>query len=88
MREPTPVPPVRVHRQNELAGLIPSSPHSVHWNHKQYPTASHLHEALKFMGHRPDIAEAIRHCPTVDEYMMMIYNSTLLHSIHSMHVLM
>ena len=67
VREPTPVPPVRVHRQNELAGLIPSSPHSVHWNHKQYPTASHLHEALKFMGHRPDIAEAIRHCPTVDE---------------------
>ena len=67
VREPSPVPPVRVHRQNELAGLIPSSPHSVHWNHKSWPTASHLHEALKFMGHRPDIAEEIRHCPTVDE---------------------
>lgn len=68
VREPTPAPPpVRVHRQNEFSGLIPSSAHSVHWHHKSYPTASHLHEALKFMGHRPDVAEEIRHCPTVDD---------------------
>jgi len=32
-----------------------------------YPTALHLHEALKFLDHRPDIAELIRKCGSVHE---------------------
>ncbi|KAI0717962.1 hypothetical protein C8Q72DRAFT_154733 [Fomitopsis betulina] len=68
VREHTPAPPaVRVHRRNEFSGLIPSSEHIVRWNHKSYPTAFHLHEALKFMEHSPEVAEEIRHCPTVEE---------------------
>ncbi|KAH9833802.1 uncharacterized protein C8Q71DRAFT_725553 [Rhodofomes roseus] len=67
MREPTPVPRVTVNRQNEFASLIPSSPVRVHYHHKSYPTAFHLHEALKFMEHMPEIAERIRTCRTVNE---------------------
>ncbi|KAF8806196.1 DUF1768-domain-containing protein [Phlegmacium glaucopus] len=43
------------------------SPHRVVYNGLEYPTALHLHEALKFLGHRPDIAEKIRQCSSVHE---------------------
>jgi ribA/ribD-fused uncharacterized protein len=43
------------------------SPHRVIWDGLAYPTALHLHEALKFLGHRPDIAEQIRMCGSVHE---------------------
>ncbi|KZT70320.1 hypothetical protein DAEQUDRAFT_725603 [Daedalea quercina L-15889] len=67
VREPSPSPQVSVHRENQYAGLIPSSPFSVHYNGRPYPTAFHLHEALKFMDTQPDVAEHIRTCRTVEE---------------------
>lgn len=77
-RGPTPVPMtmpthtparsiIKIDRGNELGGLIHTSPHLVHYNRQSYPSAFHLHEAMKFMGHRPDIAERIRTSRTVEE---------------------
>lgn len=36
------------------------SPHRVLHQNKLYPSALHLLEALKFLGHRPDLAERVR----------------------------
>ena len=43
------------------------SPHRVIWNGLMYPTAFHLHEALKFLDLRPDIAEQIRKCANIQD---------------------
>ncbi|KAH9927312.1 uncharacterized protein B0H18DRAFT_293928 [Fomitopsis serialis] len=82
-REPTPMPArqstpaqrVAVNRQNEFADLIPSAPVPVHYDHKTYPTALHLHEAMKFMDDRPDIAESIRRCQSVEEVRGVSYTN-------------
>ncbi|KAJ7114660.1 hypothetical protein C8R43DRAFT_831833, partial [Mycena crocata] len=37
-----------------------SSPHSLIYDGKGYPTADHLYHAFKYMDHRPDLAESIR----------------------------
>lgn len=58
-------PPVRFDHQGPLAGFMNHSPHRVIHQNKTYPTALHLHEALKYLGHRPDLAEQIRHCTDV-----------------------
>ncbi|CAL1700030.1 unnamed protein product [Somion occarium] len=55
-------PPIKIDHENHLSGLVHYSPHTVHFNRKVYPTAHHLLEALKFMEHRPDVAERIRTC--------------------------
>ncbi|CCM03340.1 uncharacterized protein FIBRA_05469 [Fibroporia radiculosa] len=68
MATPAPARPVmKVDPGNELAGLIHWSPHRVHYNSKSYPTAFHLLEAMKFIDHRPDIAERIRTSGSVEE---------------------
>jgi predicted NAD-dependent protein-ADP-ribosyltransferase YbiA (DUF1768 family) len=41
-------------------GFMNHSPHRVLHQNKLYPSALHLLEALKFLGHRPDLAERIR----------------------------
>jgi hypothetical protein len=65
----TPVPPIpssppaiRFDQFGKHAMFMNHSPHRVVWNNKTYPTALHLHEALKFMESRPDVAEQIRAC--------------------------
>ncbi|KAF8589661.1 hypothetical protein K439DRAFT_326891 [Ramaria rubella] len=49
--------PVTVYRNSNLN---PTSPHRVLYKKKPYPTAAHLFEALKYLKHRPDLAEQIR----------------------------
>ncbi|OBZ70317.1 Swarming motility protein YbiA [Grifola frondosa] len=67
-RASTPRPPaIKLDRENELAGLLHFSPHSVHYQRKTYPTALHLLEALKFLEHQPDLAERIRTCATPEQ---------------------
>jgi hypothetical protein len=39
------------------------SAHRVLYQNQIYPSATHLHEAMKYLDHRPDIAERIRQCP-------------------------
>ncbi|KAI0313712.1 hypothetical protein OF83DRAFT_1065037 [Amylostereum chailletii] len=39
-----------------------SSQDAVSYDGKVHPTASHLFEAMRFLPHRPDIAESIRMC--------------------------
>ncbi|KAI0028427.1 hypothetical protein K488DRAFT_58656 [Vararia minispora EC-137] len=43
---------------------MPQSPHAILYGDGYYPTALHLFEALKFLPHRPDIAEMIRQAPS------------------------
>ncbi|KAJ7614091.1 hypothetical protein FB45DRAFT_692960, partial [Roridomyces roridus] len=43
-------------------GFTNFSAHPVHYNNKLYPTSEHLFQSLKFLQHRPDIAERIRTC--------------------------
>ncbi|KAF8196668.1 hypothetical protein K438DRAFT_1456800, partial [Mycena galopus ATCC 62051] len=38
------------------------SPHRIMYNEVMYPTAMHLHEALKFMPNNPAFADRIRTC--------------------------
>ncbi|TFY59980.1 hypothetical protein EVJ58_g5436 [Rhodofomes roseus] len=40
------------------------APYNVYWDGRMYPTAEHLFQAHKFMPHRPDLAERIRHLPS------------------------
>jgi len=37
------------------------------YQNETYPSALHLYEALKFIGHRPDLAEKIRKCPRIHD---------------------
>ncbi|KAI8989892.1 hypothetical protein BD414DRAFT_485450 [Trametes punicea] len=75
MRMPTPQPapppapprPIRIDRTNEYAGLLHTSLHKVHYDHKSYPTALHLLEALRFLPAHPDYAEQVRRCGTPEE---------------------
>ncbi|KAG8896675.1 hypothetical protein FRB99_008762 [Tulasnella sp. 403] len=41
-------------------GFTNYSPHEILYQKKRYPTAEHLYQALKFMDHRPLLAEHIR----------------------------
>jgi predicted NAD-dependent protein-ADP-ribosyltransferase YbiA (DUF1768 family) len=43
------------------------SPHRVVFNNAEYPTAMHLHEAMKFLPNNPSFAERIRTCPDVQQ---------------------
>jgi hypothetical protein len=64
---PSTVPPIRFDHTGPLTGFMNHSQHRILYQNKTYPTALHLHEALKFIGHRPDLAEKIRNCPHVHE---------------------
>lgn len=52
--------PVRFDHTSPLSGFMNHSPHRVLYQNKLYPSALHLLEALKFVNHRPDLAERIR----------------------------
>lgn len=65
----TPVPPIpssppaiRFDQTGKYSMFMNHSPHRVVWDNNTYPTALHLHEALKFIETRPDVAEQIRAC--------------------------
>jgi predicted NAD-dependent protein-ADP-ribosyltransferase YbiA (DUF1768 family) len=58
--DPSRPPPVRFDHQTPLAGFMNHSPHRILYQNKLYPSALHLLEALKFIGHRPDLAERVR----------------------------
>jgi hypothetical protein len=63
----TSVPPVRFNNTGSLAGFLNHAPYRVLYNNQTYPTATHLYEALKFIGHRHDLAEKIRKVKAVHE---------------------
>ena len=62
-----PVPPIpqsppelRFDQESPYYVFMNHSPHRVLYRNQTYPTALHLHEAMKFLDHRPDIAAQIR----------------------------
>jgi hypothetical protein len=61
------VPTLRFNGYGEYSGLLYHSPHRVMYEDELYPTALHLFEALKFLPHRPDLADQIRLCEHVEE---------------------
>ncbi len=72
--DPAPVPPIpssppaiRFDQSGKYAVFMNHSPHRVIWEGRPYPTALHLHEALKFIDTRPDIAEEIRNFERAEE---------------------
>jgi hypothetical protein len=51
----------------EHAGFLNHSLHRIFYNNLAYPSAMHLAEAIKFLPHRPDIADSIRTCEDMGE---------------------
>ncbi|KAJ7460556.1 hypothetical protein FB451DRAFT_1181589 [Mycena latifolia] len=41
------------------------SPHPIMYNDVEYPSAMHLHEAMKYLPNNPALAERIRACPDI-----------------------
>ena len=64
---PTDPPTIKFDQIGSYTQFMNHSPHRVVWKGLPYPTALHLHEALRFLDHRPDIAEQIRRCGSVHE---------------------
>jgi predicted NAD-dependent protein-ADP-ribosyltransferase YbiA (DUF1768 family) len=64
-------PILRFNSYGEFSGLSYHSPHTVVYEDDLYPTALHLFEARKFLDHRPDLADRIRHCEHVEEVTAM-----------------
>lgn len=64
---PTDPPTIKFDQLGSYTQFMNHSPHRVVWKGLPYPTALHLHEALRFLDHRPDIAEQIRRCGSVHE---------------------
>ncbi|KAJ7480096.1 hypothetical protein B0H11DRAFT_1267163 [Mycena galericulata] len=46
-------------------GFLNYSPHRIVYNDIEYPSAMHLHEAMKYLPDHPELAERIRHCSDV-----------------------
>lgn len=65
---PMTAPTLHFDQKGLLSTFLTHSPHRVLYEGKIYPTALHLHEALKFLNHRPDIAEMIRNCSVAEVY--------------------
>jgi ribA/ribD-fused uncharacterized protein len=58
-------PPKRIlfyHVQDPYYGFTNFSPDPVEYQGKRYPTSEHLFQSLKFLDHRPELAEHIRTC--------------------------
>ena len=51
----------------DLAPFLNHSRHRILYANKIYPTATHLHEALKYLPHRPDLAERLRNTDAVED---------------------
>jgi hypothetical protein len=64
---PTDPPTIQFDQIGSYTQFMNHSPHRVMWKGLPYPTALHLHEALRFLDHRPDIAEQIRRCGSVHD---------------------
>jgi predicted NAD-dependent protein-ADP-ribosyltransferase YbiA (DUF1768 family) len=64
---PTDPPTIKFDQVGSYTQFMNHSPHRVVWKGRPYPTALHLHEALRFLDYRPDIAEQIRRCGSVHE---------------------
>ena len=58
---------VRFNHQSAYAGFMNHSAHRVLFRNQTYLSAAHLHEAFKYLEHRPDLAENIRNCRDVKE---------------------
>ncbi|KDR79525.1 hypothetical protein GALMADRAFT_37499, partial [Galerina marginata CBS 339.88] len=52
-------------------GFLIQSPHRLLYRDQIYPTAMHLFEAMKYIDHRPDIAETIRNCAHVNDVYLL-----------------
>lgn len=65
---------LRFDQASAYGGFMNHSPHRVMYQNKTYPTATHLHEAMKYMTNRPDIAEQIRLCKDVKDVYPMSAN--------------
>ncbi|KAF5386369.1 hypothetical protein D9757_006625 [Collybiopsis confluens] len=62
-RSRTPLPPfIFTQSSQAYQGFFPHSPHRIIYQNQSYPTATHLHEALKYLPARPDITSSIRLC--------------------------
>lgn len=60
-----PEPPKRIlfyHAHDPYYGFTNFSPDPVDYRGKRYPTSEHLFQSLKFLDHRPELAEHIRTC--------------------------
>ncbi|KAE9405246.1 hypothetical protein BT96DRAFT_346378 [Gymnopus androsaceus JB14] len=58
-----PLPPFIFTQDTQLyKGFFPHSEHRVIYQNEPYPTATHLHEALKYLPAHPEIATQIRLC--------------------------
>ncbi|KIK98136.1 hypothetical protein PAXRUDRAFT_824207 [Paxillus rubicundulus Ve08.2h10] len=58
-------PPRRIlfyHVNDPYYGFTNFSPDPVEYQGKRYPTSEHLFQSLKFLDHRPELAEHIRTC--------------------------
>ncbi|KAI9573928.1 hypothetical protein HD554DRAFT_2319683 [Boletus coccyginus] len=58
-------PPKRIlfyHANDPFYGFTNFSPDPVEYRGKRYPTSEHLFQSLKFLDHRPELAEHIRTC--------------------------
>ncbi|KAF9220012.1 DUF1768-domain-containing protein [Gyrodon lividus] len=58
-------PPKRIlfyHVHDPYYGFTNFSPDPVEYQGKRYPTSEHLFQSLKFLDHRPELAEHIRTC--------------------------
>ncbi|KAJ7070639.1 hypothetical protein C8F01DRAFT_1107159 [Mycena amicta] len=65
---PPPVPSIRFSGTSyEYAGFLNYSPHRVVYGGRDYPTAMHLHEAMKFLPDNLALSERIRLCPDVTQ---------------------
>ena len=64
---PTNPPTIKFDQIGSYTQFMNHSPHRVIWKGLPYPTALHLHESLRFLDHRPDIAEQIRRCASVHD---------------------
>ncbi|KAF7317950.1 S5A-REDUCTASE domain-containing protein [Mycena kentingensis (nom. inval.)] len=51
----------------DYAGFLNYSPHRVIYDNREYPTALHLHEAMKFLPVNLQLSERIRLCPDVTQ---------------------
>lgn len=65
---PTARPPIRFSSATpQYLPFLNYSHHPIMYNDVRYPTAMHLHEALKYLPTNPAFAEHIRRCPDVGQ---------------------
>ncbi|KAI0250426.1 hypothetical protein BJV78DRAFT_1127987 [Lactifluus subvellereus] len=58
---------IKFNGYGEFAPLMCHSPHTIYYQDELYPTALHLFEARKLIDQRPDLADRIRECESVED---------------------